>query len=262
MVNNDISSEASSSDIQAVARVGQICALFGPHTTELTAAAVAEQLNLNRTTAYRYCVSLVAAGILERGPGRGTFTLGGLMLELGIHALGRRRVVEIAPAHLRELSAVVRMTAVLGLWGARGPVVALVQEDVSRALVVTVHPGTQLDASAAQMIVHLAHQSDPHAIDRIAAGLSNAERSELEAAVYAARRNGYAIVDHSDGLLALAAPVFDEHGIAATVALLGAESAENFAPDSPKLKNLLDTADALSAELGGGHEGHRSEEIQ
>ena len=184
------------------------------------------------------------------------------MLELGIHALGRRRVVEIAPAHLRELSAAVRMTTVLSLWGARGPVVALVQEDMSRALVVTVHPGTQLDTSAAQMVVQLAYHADSHAIDRIAEGLSTAERSELEAAVYAARRTGYTNVDHSDGLVAVAAPVFDEQGIAATVALLGAESAASFSPGSPKLTYLLDTATALSNELGGGHEGPRIEEIQ
>ena len=99
---NTETSEASSSDIQAVARVGQICSLFGPHTTELTAADVADRLDLNRTTAYRYCASLVAAGILERGPRRGTFVLGGLMLQLGIHALGRRRVVEIGRASCRE----------------------------------------------------------------------------------------------------------------------------------------------------------------
>lgn len=262
MANNDNGSEAASSDIQAVARVGQICALFGPQTTELTAAGVAEQLGLNRTTAYRYCVSLVAAGILERGPGRGTFVLGALMLELGIHALGRRRVVEIAPPHLRELSAAVRMTAVLSLWGRRGPVVALAQEDVSRGMVVTVHPGTQLDATAAQTPVLLAHHADPQAFERAAEGLSAGERLELESAVYAARRTGYCVTTHAGGLVAVAAPVFGEQGVAASIALLGAESVESFSPGSPKLTHLLDTAAALSNELGGGTEGHRIEDIR
>jgi response regulator of citrate/malate metabolism len=73
MVTSEVNSDASGSDIQAVARVGQICGLFGPHTTELTASEVAERLGLNRTTAYRYCASMVAAGILERGPRRSTF---------------------------------------------------------------------------------------------------------------------------------------------------------------------------------------------
>lgn len=255
MANIDLTSEASSSDIQAVARVGQICSLFGPHTSELTAADVAERLGLNRTTAYRYCASLVTAGILERGPRRGTFILGGLMLQLGIHALGRRRVIEIAPSYLTELSTAVRMTAVLSIWGARGPVVALVQEDVSRALVVTVHVGTQLDLTAAQTHVFLAHLSDQHAIDWMTDGISDAERAELEAAVYTARRTGQSIVTHSGGLFAAAVPVFDEYGITATLAVLGADLASGTSAESPVLARLKDTAAALSSELGGRPEG-------
>ena len=136
MANNE-AAEGTSFDIQSVSRVGQILGLFGPHTTELTALDVAEQLGLNRTTAYRYCTSLVTAGILERGRRRGGFVLGGLMLQLGIQALGRRRVVDVAPPYLAELSTATGMTAVLSLWGARGPVVALTQEDTSRTVVVT-----------------------------------------------------------------------------------------------------------------------------
>lgn len=259
MANNE-SSEASSSDIQAVARVGQICALFGPHTAELTAADVAERLDLNRTTAYRYCASLVTAGILERGPRRGTFILGGLMLQLGIHALGRRRVVEIAPPYLAALSASVNMTAVLSIWGARGPVVALVDEDKSRTVVVTVRAGSQLDHMAAQTHVFLAHQSDQHAIDWMSEGVSAAERSELEAAVYTTRRIGFAVANHSGGVFGVAAPVFDEYGIAATIALLGADQMADLTPGSPVLSQLLGTAAALSAELGGSREGQASAE--
>jgi len=253
--------EASSSEIQAVARVGQICSLFGPHTAELSATDVAERLGLNRTTAYRYCASLVTAGILERGPRRGTFVLGGLMLQLGIHALSRRPVVELAPAYLSELSTALHMTAVLGLWGAQGPVVALVQEDISRTVVVTVRTGSQLDSTAAQTRVFLAYLSDQHAIERMTTTLSPAERTELEAAVYAARRTGYAIVGHSGGVFGAAVPVFDENGICATVAVLGADQIANFSPGSPALQKLMDTAAALSDQLGGGQEGLRRAEL-
>ena len=252
---NTESSEASSSDIQAVARVGQICALFGPHTTELTAADVAERLDLNRTTAYRYCASLVAAGILERGPRRGTFVLGGLMLQLGIHALGRRRVVEIAPPYLAELGAAVQMTVVLSLWGARGPIATLVEEERSRTIVVTVRAGSQLDMWAAQTHVFLAHHADHHAIEKMTEHATPAERAEIEAAVYTARRNGYRVAHHSGGVFGAAVPVFDEYGIAATIALLGADPAVDLSPGSPTLTQLLATAAALSEELGGGREG-------
>lgn len=251
MANIAGSNETSNSDIQAVARVGQICALFGPHTTELTAADVAERLDLNRTTAYRYCVSLVAAGILERGPRRGTFVLGGLMLQLGIHALGRRRVVEIAPPYLAELSTAVQMTAVLGLWGARGPIATLVEEERSRTIVVTVRPGTLLDMWAAQTHVFLAHHSDHHAIEKMTEHASPAERSEVEAAVYGARRSGYRISHHAAGVFAMAVPVFDEYGIAATLALLGTDPDVDLTPGSAVLAQLLATASELTKELGG-----------
>lgn len=256
MANIDTNGEGSGSEIQAVQRVGQICALFGPRTTELTAADVAERLGLNRTTAYRYCASLVTAGILERGHRRGTFVLGGLMVQLGIHALGRRRVVEIAPPYLADFSAAVRMTSVLGVWGARGPVVALVNEDVSRTLVVTVHAGTQLDLHSSQLRVFLACK-DEQAFERITEGISDARRAELEAGVFMARRNGYSITSHPDGLFAAAAPVYDEYGICATVAVLGADQMADLSPGSPALTKLLNTAALLSDELGGGQERKR-----
>jgi DNA-binding IclR family transcriptional regulator len=259
MVNTDAEGETSSSDIQAVARVGQICALFGPHTTELTAADVAERLGLNRTTAYRYCASLVAAGILERGPRRGTFILGGLMLQLGIHALGRKRVVEIAPPYLADLSVAVRMTAVLSLRGTRGPVVALVEEDRSRTAVVTVRAGSQLDHTAAQTRVVLAYHPDPRAISLANENASPAQRAELEAAVYTARRTGYCIAQHSGGVFTAAAPVFDEYGITATIGLLGADPAADLGPESAIVRGLLSTTAALSSELGGGRKERQNE---
>jgi DNA-binding IclR family transcriptional regulator len=252
--------EASSSDIQAVARVGQICGLFGPHTTELTAVDVAERLGLNRTTAYRYCVSMVAAGILERGPRRGTFVLGALMLQLGIFALGRRRVIEIAPPRLAQLGSTVRMTAVLSLWGARGPVVALVEEDRSRTAVVTVHAGAQLDAAAAQTRVFLAHLADERAYEKLAEGGTAADRAELEASVYTARRTGYCIAMQSGGVYTAAAPVFDEFGIAATIGLLGADPKVELTPGSPIITELLSTASALTAELSGTRQDPTSHE--
>ncbi|MEU5907240.1 helix-turn-helix domain-containing protein [Micromonospora sp. NPDC047527] len=249
MVNFD-PTDASSSDIRAVARVGQILALFGPRVLELTAADVAERTGLNRTTAYRYCASMVAAGILERGTRRGTFALGGLMLELGIQALGRQRIVEIAGPHLRKLRTAVRMTAVLSIRGAQEPVVALVEEDTSRMVVVTVHAGSKLDMTAAQTHLFLAY-ADPSALDAAAAGMSAVDRARLESEIYSARRQGFSIARHSGGLFAMAAPVFDEQGMCATVAILGAGELDL----ATALEQLLATATALSDELKAPGEG-------
>lgn len=234
----------STADIRAVARVGQICALFGPGVVELSAADIADATGLNRTTAYRYCASMAASGILERGERRGTFALGALMRELGVQALGRERVVEVAGPYLARLRAAVRMTAVLSIRGTAGPVVALAEEDTSRVVVITVHPGTKLEPTAAQSLLMLAY-GDAAAMESTTAALPPAQRARLETDVYSARRQGYSVV-WNDSTVAVAAPVFDDRGLAATVALLGAGELDL----ESTLEQLLATAEALSAELG------------
>lgn len=251
MANPEVG-EGTSFDIQSVSRVGQILSLYGPQTTELTAADVAERLGLNRTTAYRYCASLVAAGILDRGPRRGSFVLGGLMLQLGIQALDRRRVVDLAQPFLRELSTAVGLTSVLSLWGAGGPVVALVQEDTSRTVMVTVRPGTRLDMSSAQIRVFLAHLTDHQVVESILATLSPTDRSEMETAIYNVRRTGTAFATLPDGFFSVAAPVFDDTGIAATIAVLGGDQLADPVSRAAVIARVGDTAAALSDELGGG----------
>jgi len=249
MVNTEPGGDASTSDIQAVSRVAQILGLFGPRTVELTAADVAERVGLNRTTAYRYCASMATAGILERGHRKGTFTLGGLVLQLGIHALHRSRVLDLLIGDMPERRCTAGTTAVLSVWGAHGPVVALVQEDTSRAVVVTVRPGTQLEMDAAQMRVFLAHHQDQKLIQRMMDELPAPRRAEVEAGVYAVRRTGYSLVSLDGGLYGAAAPVFDEHGITAAIALLGAEQVADLSAGSPVLTALVTTAAALSDQL-------------
>jgi len=249
---NTEQSDASTSDIQAVARVGQICGLFGPGVLELSAADVAERTGLNRTTAYRYCSSMVAAGILQRGDRRGTFALGRLMLELGIHALGRQRVLEVAPPFVQGLRDATRMTVVLSLWGAAGPVVALVEDDVSRTVVVTVRAGTRLDATAAQTQVFLAH-SGLEAFEQVAGDLDTAARERLRADVSLARERGVSVQARDGGVFAAAAPVFDDDGIRATLALLGTQPLMERDEETEALRMLRDTAAALGRELGTGH---------
>jgi DNA-binding IclR family transcriptional regulator len=257
MAREEAGAEGGSFDIQAVSRVAQILALYGPETTDLTAADVAERIGLNRTTAYRYCTSLAAAGLLERGERRGSFVLGALMMRLGIQSLGRRRVVEIAPPHLERLSGRTGVTAVLSLWGTGAPVVALVREDSTSSVLVTVRPGAQLEPSSAQMRVFLAYLPDPTAVEEVSAGLSPAERAALEADVYAARRDGYCVLSTPGGIFAAAAPVFDGTGICATVALLGAAPEAGATP--PDIGLLVETAEAIGAELA---EGRRDAELR
>lgn len=238
-------------DIQAVSRVSQILALFDPGTPELSASEVAERLGLNRTTAYRYCTSLVSAGLLERSVDQGRYIPGSLLLQLGAFAIGRRRVVNLAPAYLQALSRNTQMTAVLCLWGTTGPVVTRVEEDTSNIVVVSVRVGSHLPLESAQSQVFVAFHHDQLAMERLLATMPQADRERLRKQIDEVRRTAHCSASSTPGVVAVAAPVFDEYGTCATIAVVGTDNDLSMSDDAPELRKVMDTARALTKEMGG-----------
>ncbi|MEV0088717.1 helix-turn-helix domain-containing protein [Saccharopolyspora sp. NPDC050642] len=239
--------EGTSSDIQAVTRASQILALFRPDRPHLTVAAAATELGLNRTTTHRYFTSLVSSGLLERGRDGTSFVPGGLLVQLGTFALGRRAVVDLAPAHLARLSREIRLSSALSLWGSTGPVVTRVEEDSTNTVVVSVRVGHQLPVDSAQSQVFLAFMADRSKVDQLLDG-----NGELRERVERVRLTGMASTHIAESdITALGAPVFDEAGICATIAVIG--TARTLPVHEPHAagRALLETAFALSKELGG-----------
>ncbi|MEV4320294.1 helix-turn-helix domain-containing protein [Actinocrispum sp. NPDC049592] len=246
----DRADRGDQADIQAVSRVSQILSLFDPATPEVTANMVAERLDLNRTTAYRYCTSLVAAGLLER-TAEGGYAPGRLLVQLGAFAIGHRRVVNLAPRHMRALSRATQTSAVLSLWGLTGPVVSRVEENTSTIVVVSVRVGSHLPMDTAQSKVFLAYHADQLSMERLMANLPGAAREELRAEVERVRAVGYCTAMSTPGVVALAAPVFDEDGICATLAVVGPDNTLSMSGDAPELRVVVNTARELTHELGG-----------
>ena len=209
-------------DIQAVQRVGQLLALFTANRPRLTAAEAAALVGLNRSTVSRYFGSLALAGFLERSHDEPTaYEPGPLLVQLGAVAQGRRRVLDIAPRHMRQLSREIGLTVVLSLWGASGPVVSLVSEVGTSPILVTVRIGATLDMDSAQGRLFLKFSPDRHVITKYWASLDPAERARVEKLVAEAERG----ITHAEGPLGMsiiAAPVFDDHETAATIAAVGA----------------------------------------
>jgi len=245
------SSTSSASDIQAVTRAAQILELFGPNRPHLTAAEAAELLHLNRSTVYRYCNSLVAAGLLERGPAVGSFVPGGLLLQLGTFALGQRKVLDLAPAVMRELSFGAHMTAVLSLWGSGGPVVSRVEEDTSRNVVVSVRVGSQLPLTSAQAKVFLAFMPDQLRAERMLAALPPEQQAALRQEIELTRTLGVATSPDLGGVNAVSAPIFDEHGVCASLALVATNHVLGLERDSQAAWDVATAAAELSSALGG-----------
>lgn len=234
-------------DIQAVQRVGQLLALFTVNRPRLTVAEAASLVGLNRSTVSRYFGSMVLAGVLERSRDEATaYEPGPLLLQLGAVAQGQRRVLDLAPSHMRRLSRETGLTVVLSLWGAAGPVVSLVSEIGTNPILITVRVGTTLDMDSAQGHLFLRFSQDREAIAKYWESLDAAKRSRVEADVAAAGATGLASAPAPMGMSILAAPVFSDHDIAATIAVVGAPAG---APHTAAA--LRHAARRITADMGG-----------
>lgn len=236
-------------DIQAVDRVGKILALFGPHRESVSSSEAAELIGLNRTTTYRYLSSLVAANVLELRPDR-SYAPGPSLIQLGAFALGRREILQLAPEPMAQLAKETNVTTVLSLWGGNVPVVAHVEEPVAREVLVTVRVGMQLSALAAQTKVFHAFRHDDPRVRRAARSLQPDDRAAFEAELAVTREQGFATQTSLRGIAVIAAPVHDESGMVASLALLGTREVLDLSEDSVERQALLKTAATISASMG------------
>ena len=143
------------------------------------------------------------------------------------------------------------MTAVLSLWGLTGPVITRVEEDTATIVVVSVRVGSHLTLEAAQSMVFAAYHSDQLSIERLIATLPPSSQAQLRERIDAVRAVGHCSASITPGVVVVAAPVFDEYGICATVAVAGTDNALSMSDDEPALRQVIGTARELTRELGG-----------
>ena len=238
-------------EIQAVGRAAQILNLFSNETPELTVAAVASRIGLNRSTVHRYMASLLASGLVSHADGSAAFVPGELAVQLGAFALGRKSVLDLAERPMRELSDATRMTVVLSVWGPSGPVVAKVYENRSRPVLITVPVGTQLSLDTAQSILYLAFSRDQLTVQRLTGSLPEATNRAIQARIDDSRANGIAMKSFEDGITSIAMPIFGPSGISATLALVHTTAMLPMNADSVDALRLRAAATELTVELGG-----------
>jgi DNA-binding IclR family transcriptional regulator len=239
-----------SMDIQAVGKAAQVLALFDTQRPELSVAAVAKELRMNRTTAHRYLTSMEHAGLLARTPAG--YEAGPLVIQVGALGLGRRTLLQVAPEHLRALRDRVHLTTTISTWGMNGPVIVHVEEDHSRELLLTVALGTQLHLEAAHSQIWLAFGDDPLRAERLLAMVSPESRDRIERSIEVARSRGLAVrTSPAEGYVAVAAPVFDRTGLVGAMAVLGTQHTLDEPVDGPQAEALVAAAEGLSAALQG-----------
>jgi len=241
---------AREQDIQAVSRTAQILGLFSPETPELSVAEATRRLGLKRTTVHRYFSSMISSGLLDRVEDSALVRPGRSILQLGSFTLGQQRIMQLAPAHMRELALEIKISIVLSLWGTSGPVVSLVEE-ADHPTLVTVRVGSQLALNSSQAKVFLAFLPDQFHADRLTGSLPEPQRTEVRRRIEAIRPAGMSSDVNHRGICILAAPVFAATGICATIAAVGTERMLPEALDSREATALKAACKRLTKEMGG-----------
>ena len=224
---------------QSVERAVRLLGFFTPERPDLSLGELTAFLGASRSTTHRYVLALRRAGLLRHDPAAGVYTLGPKVVELAASALAGLRIIKVAGPHLERLVAHVNETAVLSIWDGDAPVVVRVEDNTDRIVRIVVRTGTRLPADSAQGKVHCAFNPEAGG-----SGMGPGELAEIRARRVAVNSR---VVE---GIRAIAAPVFQDRQLAATMALVGTAAAIPDDPASPLAAALLEAADVLSAELG------------
>jgi DNA-binding IclR family transcriptional regulator len=197
-------------------------------------------------------VSLVRTRLVETGARAGTYDLGSGALEMGLEALARLDIVEIAGARLKALAEETGETVLLSVWGNRGPVIIRMLE-TGQPVTVNVRVGSVLPllrSATGRVFLTWLPAVQVEAVLAFERDRDGPAPEQLKASV---RRYGLARVDGDllPGVAALAAPVFAHDGsIAAAITVLGPEGRIDIGWGSEVAGALRWTGSELSARLG------------
>ena len=195
---------------------------FSAERTEMTLSEVARTAELDPGTAFRMLNTLVMLGYVARVPDSKRFRLTMKVVDLGLHAIGRSDLRELARPILRSLVGEISEAASLGVMdGADVLYVERVRAGLTR-LGVDIRIGTLIPASVGIIGHAILAFLPPQDRERLLAmpprrGETAAQtftRPELDRTLETVRQRGYALHDSlfGNGLRVLAVPVLDTDG--------------------------------------------------
>jgi len=218
---------------------------------------LAQAADMSPSMAHRYLTSFIRAELVHQDPVSGFYDLGTFALRLGMAALSRADLIQIADDEFRQLVARVNVDGHLTVWGDYGATTVRVH---NRAVPILsdLRLGTVLPlADSAAGRIFLAFHKQPALEPILKSELSRMEepkpsRQELNAIAEKVRKEGFAWIDgqvfHS--YRAIAAPIFDTQGeLRAAMSLVSNQASLVKFPNAV-LDDLLATARRASQRLG------------
>ena len=242
--------EAEIYQSQVLTRTFQIFDILANESSGLGVTTLATKLGLHKSSAHRLIMVLEANRFVEKNGSTGKYQLGSRILELGLSALSRLDIYEVARPHLRRLVADSGETAHIGVMR-DNEITSIVNVRSSRALHAPSEVGTRHAAHCSALgkaILAFGPMEDVERFlrDRTLEGFTRntiTSPSMFIREIESVRSNGYALDDEEreEGLRCIGAPVRDSTGeVIAAVSVAG-----------PVFRITRDRIDALAGVVMG-----------
>jgi DNA-binding IclR family transcriptional regulator len=240
----------------------RILSILAASNEPLPLKKISAEVGMAPSNVHRYLASFISSGLLRQDADTSRYDLGQLALRVGLSALSRINILEMARPEMKRISRESGFMALATVLGDQGPVVVRLQQPTP-PIILSISLGTTLPLLRSPSgLVFLAYQPEEatlHLVDRelrlgaqyaLASGTPK-NIAEVRQTAARTRDAGYAMndVDISPGLRAIGCPIFDLQGeIIAAISLVGPDP--TLGPDHPVLQDLVAVCQQLSEEAG------------
>jgi DNA-binding IclR family transcriptional regulator len=211
------------------------------------------QTGIDKSTAQRLLTSLVERGFLARDENTRRYDVGPAMFGMAAAVSARSNLRRLAAPHLAELRDTTGETSSLHLLVADRRVCvdgAESSHPVRRVVPLGESIPVQVGPSGKVLLAHL----DPAERERVyaTAGIAEADREKLEHVIAQVRLDGFLHTegDRTTGVRAISAPIFDGHGVVASITVAGPSQRWSVASARGVEQAVRDAAVAISGKLG------------
>lgn len=245
---------------QSVLRAMSLLKAFDDERREWGLAELAEEVGLNKTTAFRLLTALESEGMVARRPFAETYILGPEIVVLGGRALRSNDLRSLVKPELEQMAATSGETATLEIISGDDSVL-IIDEVIGNHLVGSSQSlGTRWPIVATStgiaMLAHLSEAWVERVLQRPLLALTAKTITDpaiLRQEIAQTRQRGYSFVEEwlEEGLNVVGAPLFNHDGQVIAAISLGAP-AIRFTPEHmPEMGELVkETAVRISAKLG------------
>jgi DNA-binding IclR family transcriptional regulator len=235
------------SKIQSVERAVEILGYFRVSRPHLTLQEITARAGLTRATAHRYVSVLRDLNLLRYDPGLGSYSLGSRVMTMAAAATAANPMIRIVGPYMESLVRLTNETVVLTVWDGSAPVVLRVDDNTDRLVRVSIQTGVRLPTwESANGRVFCAFLEEEY-VPRLPSG---ADRAKILADIDETRRTRIAInTNEAEGTRTIAAPIFANSRITASLAVVGTAASIPAERGSVLAKSLLSAVTRLSTEI-------------